>query len=56
MTPRTVPAGPITERQRLETGKAEHRAALCVVTDIEVEPDDAVSGDTTVRVWLEVQL
>jgi hypothetical protein len=27
-----------------------------VVTDIEVEPDDAVSGDTTVRVWLEVQL
>lgn len=26
-----------------------------VVTDIEVEPDDAVSGDTTVRVWLEVQ-
>lgn len=26
-----------------------------VVTDIEVEPDDAVSGDTTVRVWLEVE-
>lgn len=24
-------------------------------TGIEVEPDDATSGDTTVRVWLEVE-
>ena len=24
-------------------------------TDIEVEPDDATSGHTTVRVWLEVR-
>lgn len=26
-----------------------------VITDTEVEPDDATSGDRTVRVWLEVE-
>lgn len=41
------------KRVRLAYDDPEGRT---VVTDIEVEPDDAVSGDTTVRVWLEVQL
>lgn len=41
------------KRVRLAYDDSEGRS---VVTDIEVEPDDAVSGDTTVRVWLEVQL
>lgn len=43
------------EHRPIHCNHCNGRGTRTVVTDVEVESDDAVSGDIAIRVWLEVE-